>query len=281
MISGSTPIQSTSRGTLAPHHPTNLKERSTFVPQSPSPSARIGAAGSARQVRPEFRMVRRVRRARGVAVLCGLPTQLALVLPGARGMRCMEALALLSDRPPPTTLPREQWRPGHSSAWVHGIRSRTEQRMAHRASPGTVVHRGLGGASGGGRGGRWAERWCRFAIRTSPLSAPRLCRPQRGGREVLTGRVRLGLRDPPHAACCSHRERRSSGVPVGTPGRIWLCCVGACLRALCVCVCVCVCGVCRVGLTRIFALSAFVVPVCHVQRVCAVPSVLLNARFLV
>ena len=27
---------------------------------------------------------------------------------------------------------------------------------------------------------------------------------------------------------------------------------------------------CRVGLTRIFALSAFVVPVCHVQRVCVV-----------
>ena len=98
-----------------------------------------------------------------------------------------------------------------SGAWVHGIRSRTEQRMAHRASPGTVVHRALRGASGGGRGGRWAERWWRFAIRTSPLCAPRLCRPQRGGREVLTGRVRLGLRDPPPAACPSHRERRSSG----------------------------------------------------------------------
>ena len=35
--------------------------------------------------------------------------------------------------------------------------------------------------------------------------------------------------------------------------------------SLCVCVCVCVCVV---GLTRILALSAFSVPVCHVLRVC-------------
>ena len=68
---------------------------------------------------------------------------------------------------------------------------------------------------------------------------------------------------------------------------------------LCVCVCVCVCVSeclffferrlaadghalffdCRVGLTRIFALSAFVVPVCHVQRdVCVCVYVCVSVR---